>query len=978
MTYIKKIQMEGFKSFAKPTELIFDKGLNVVVGPNGAGKSNLTDAICFVLGRLKIKSMRAAKAANLIYNGGKDGKPSQHAKVSMVFDNSDNIFALPGTEVEITRIVKKDGGSVYKINGETKTRQEILELLSQGGIDPEGFNIILQAEINGIVEMHSEEKRQLVEEISGISIYEERKIKSSKELEKTEDRLKEVRTILNERSAYMRNLEQEKSQAEKYEGLKKSITRDKASIIWKNTEKRKKLAAQVDGEIAQKEEMIAKIMAKIGELKDEIEKGRKAISEIDEKIVSKTGIEQENLRGSILNLKTQLESIKLKKESFTDQLNNASARKTQLEGSLKNLMQEIMEMEGMKKKMQSSAGKEEQKALEAEKIKKEIEQLKSRLGTMESQKHKYYILQNEMAKKEAKASEKENSLINLNEEISMLKREASDLARIMGSRHTGETMESLIEKKNQDSSSHQNILHELEDLEKEMMRLSAKKEIHKNDFEGILSLDKCPTCKQIVSEEHKGKIMDEFKGIISEIENNINFRQKDKEKLASEIKKAVAAVEKTMEKIKNLESANEIKKELENKNEALNRLNERKKSIELEIVSINSELAETKRQLIRPDLIETEGTENRLKLEGLQDKLMKIKADLYEFSDKNYDSEIKMNTDEAEKTRTIVKNLEKEKIELEIRIKTALSDISQKQKELDKSEKEQARINSEFKVFLDKKQKIQDEIHESETKINETQTRKMMSESETNELKINRARINAEIETFESESRDFVGIEVVKDMSIDEMEKRLRRNEEDFQKLGNVNLRALEVYDRIKTEYDEIAGRVIKLEEEKTEILKIIAEIDSKKKKTFMQTYTAISESFAQNFRMLDAKGREGFLELENKEDPFGGGMDIVIKLGKGKYMDVDALSGGEKVITALALLFAIQKYKPYSFYVFDEIDPALDKRNSERFAVLLQENTKNSQGIIITHNDSVMNHADTLYGATMQEGISKVVGLKV
>ncbi|MFA5084568.1 MAG: AAA family ATPase, partial [Candidatus Paceibacterota bacterium] len=475
-----------------------------------------------------------------------------------------------------------------------------------------------------------------------------------------------------------------------------------------------------------------------------------------------------------------------------------------------------------------------------------------------------------------------------------------------------------------------------------------------------------------------GKIMDEFKGIISEIENNINFRQKDREKLASEIKKAVAAVEKTIEKIKNLEAANEIKKELEGKNDALNRLNERKKSIELEIVSINSEIAETKRQMIKPDLIETEGTENRIKLEGLQEKLLKIKADLYEFSDKGYDSEIKMNTDEAEKTRTIVKNLEKEKVELEIRIKTSASDIGQKQKELEKCEKEQARINSEFKVFLDKKQKIQDEIHESETRINETQTRKVMSESEINELKINRARINAEIETFEFESREFTGIEVVKDMSIDEMEKRLRKNEEDFQKLGNVNLRALEVYDRIKTEYDEIAGRVAKLEEEKTEILKIIAEIDSKKKKTFMQTYTSISDSFAQNFRMLDAKGREGFLELENKEDPFGGGMDIVIKLGKGKYMDVDALSGGEKVITALALLFAIQKYKPYSFYVFDEIDPALDKRNSERFAALLQENTKNSQGIIITHNDSVMNHADTLYGATMQEGVSKVVSLKI
>ena len=207
MPYIKKMHLQGFKSFARPTDVLFDKGLNVIVGPNGAGKSNLADAICFVLGRLKVRSMRATRAANLIYNGGKENKPAQNARVSMVFDNSDQVFSVSNNEVEIMRIVKKDGTSTYKINGETKTRQEVLELLAQAGIDPEGFNIILQAEINSIIQMHPEEKRKVIEEIAGISIYETRKEKSKTELEKTEEKLKEVRTILNERAAYMRNLE---------------------------------------------------------------------------------------------------------------------------------------------------------------------------------------------------------------------------------------------------------------------------------------------------------------------------------------------------------------------------------------------------------------------------------------------------------------------------------------------------------------------------------------------------------------------------------------------------------------------------------------------------------------------------------------------------------------------------------------------------------------------------------------------------
>lgn len=981
MTYIKKLHLEGFKSFAKPTELVFDKGMNVVVGANGSGKSNITDAICFVLGRLKIKSMRAEKAAKLIYNGGKEGKPGQHAKVSVVFDNNDRIFAIPTSEVEISRAVKKDGTSTYKINGETKTRQEILELLAQGGIDPEGFNIILQNEIAGIVEMRSDEKRLLVEDIAGISVYEEKKEKSMRELEKTEDRLKTVKTILNERNAYMKNLEQEKSQAEKYENLKKAITRDKASIIWKNAEKRKKLAGSVENEIGQKGQAIEKIVGKINELKKEIEEYKAKINEIDDKITKKTGIEQEKLRESVLNLRTQLGSLNLKKENFNDQINNITARKAQLEETLKRLGQEIAELEETIEKTGkngASEKKEEQKKQEAEKISQEMEKLKSKLSEIENKKHKFYILQNEIAKKDAKCSEKENYLYSLNEEINELKRETSELARIMYAKHSAENMNSLLEKKNQNNTLHKKIIQELEMIEKEITHLAARKEIHKKDFDNIISLEKCPTCKQAVSKEHKDGLMSEFETMINEIENNLQIKQKDKEKLAGDIKKVVQAIEKTIEKIQNLESANEIKQDLDRKNESLNKLLERKKSIEQEIETLGFEIIEIKKQLVKPEFIETEGTEYKLKLESLQEKLMRIKADRYEFSDRNYESEMKIKLDEIERVKTIVKNIDKEKIEFEVKTKSIIEDIIKKNKELEKSEKEQEKINSEFKGFLEKKQKLQDMCHECETKINETQTKKIAIESDINELKINRAKINAEIETLELEFREFASIEVVKDMSIDEMDRRLRKNEMEFQQMGAVNLRALEVYDKIKAEYDEIAERVAKLEEEKSEILKIIAEIDNKKKKAFMQTFNAISESFSQNFNMLDEKRREGFLEIENKEDPFEGGLDITIRLAKGKYMDVDALSGGEKVITALALLFAIQKYKPYCFYVFDEIDPALDKRNSDRFAMLLKDNTKNSQGIIITHNDAVMNYADTLYGATMQDGISKIISLKV
>ena len=216
--------MQGFKSFAKKTEIYLDKGINTIIGPNGSGKSNVSDALCFVLGRLSIKSMRAAKAKNLLFMGSSIVKPAREAFVEIVFDNETKTFSLPSEEVSIKRIVKHSGVSIYKINGETKTRGEVVEMLAQAGIDPQGFNLILQGQIQAIVKMNAEERRKILEEVSGISIYESRKEKSLKELDKTDSRLKEILSVLREKTLYLKNLEKERAQALRFKDLEKRPT----------------------------------------------------------------------------------------------------------------------------------------------------------------------------------------------------------------------------------------------------------------------------------------------------------------------------------------------------------------------------------------------------------------------------------------------------------------------------------------------------------------------------------------------------------------------------------------------------------------------------------------------------------------------------------------------------------------------------------------------------------------------------------
>ena len=203
-TKINKMVMNGFKSFAKHTEILFNESYNCILGPNGSGKSNVLDALCFVLGKSSSKSLRAEKSANLIYNGGKLKKPSKQGEVSIFFDNSKKTFPTEDTEVKVTRIVRHSGQSIYKINDQTRTRQEIVDLLSIARINPDGYNIILQGDIIKFVEMHPDQRRDLIGEIAGISVYEEKKHKALLELQKVDERLNDTEIVLTERNTYLK------------------------------------------------------------------------------------------------------------------------------------------------------------------------------------------------------------------------------------------------------------------------------------------------------------------------------------------------------------------------------------------------------------------------------------------------------------------------------------------------------------------------------------------------------------------------------------------------------------------------------------------------------------------------------------------------------------------------------------------------------------------------------------------------------
>jgi chromosome segregation protein len=191
--------------------------------------------------------------------------------------------------------------------------------------------------------------------------------------------------------------------------------------------------------------------------------------------------------------------------------------------------------------------------------------------------------------------------------------------------------------------------------------------------------------------------------------------------------------------------------------------------------------------------------------------------------------------------------------------------------------------------------------------------------------------------------------------------------------MGAVNLKALEDYEIEKRKYNEIVEKKTRLEEEHKEILAFMEEIEAEKTRKFLQVYNEIADNFSKVFAKL-SPGGEATLMLENAEHPLMGGITVRSKPRGKDLVTLDAMSGGEKTLTGLALIFAIQMYNPTSFYIFDEIDAALDDVNAHNVAMLISEMSKSSQFIVVSLRDTTVRKADILVGVSNQDGISKIV----
>jgi chromosome segregation protein len=210
---------------------------------------------------------------------------------------------------------------------------------------------------------------------------------------------------------------------------------------------------------------------------------------------------------------------------------------------------------------------------------------------------------------------------------------------------------------------------------------------------------------------------------------------------------------------------------------------------------------------------------------------------------------------------------------------------------------------------------------------------------------------------------------------LEEFQEKIKEIERELEVMGPVNLKALTDYETERDRYDEIVDKKTQLEEERKEILAFMEELEAEKTQKFLTVYNEIADNFATVFARL-SPGGDGTLMLENPEHPLMGGITVRSKPRGKELVTLDAMSGGEKTITGLALIFAIQMYNPTSFYIFDEIDAALDNVNAHNVALLISEMAKSSQFVVVSLRDTTVRKADLLIGVSNQDGISKIVSV--
>lgn len=976
--YLKGIVASGFKSFADKIELKLDGRTTCIVGPNGSGKSNIVDAVRWVLGEQSVKSLRGdGSMSDVIFSGSKSRNPLNVASVELIFDNNDHFLNVPYTEISIKRKVYRSGENEYYLNNEKCRLKDINNLLMDTGMGKESFNIISQGEVDKILSNSATDRRVIFEEASGILKYKKRKEEALRKLDKTHNNLDRLNDIIQELDLQIGPLKEQSKKASEYLENKQGLDKYEVSLLAYDIEN---INSEQSNFKIRKEKLDSEILT----LQTHATKNDTKYLE-DNNRLEKLETEKSNLQRELLKVTEEKEKIDGERNLLKER-SKTTKEEDEIKENIRNLIEEreklSNEINTVDEKLKDIINESSRKEQESKEVEKNLQDAKSEKN----------LLTNDYSRHNQELISTKHKIDNLRVEIESGSDMPNSVRKVL--------------KNNELTGIYNTIGNVLSVDEKYVKALNTAISTSKNF---IITKDE-PSAKQAISylkDSHAGratffpisvikeryvdydtinilKNSNDFVGIMSDlVKYNKEYENIIKNQLgiivvATSIDSAtrLSHMIKARYKIVTLEgdvinvggsltggsnyigkSSIILKQEIQHLEKTFNLLKQEELEIQQSLQDNNKEITAIEEKLFS---ISKDKVALKEKYDNKKSELIEIKNKLISIT-KEYESlELINNNGVSEKEQELIR-LFHEKTALKEQIENHITSIS---KEISNLKEKQ-------------------EAYQAEEKLKNSQLHSKEKESRDLEIKINRndvkldnmlSILNSEYEMTYERAKDEYSL----DIEPEEARIKVNTYKANIKRIGMVNLDSIEEYERVNTRYEFLNNQKSDLLNAEDSLLEIMNEMDEVMKEEFKITFENIRVEFQKVFKELFMGGNAD-LKLTNPDDLLSTGVDIVASPPGKKLTTISLLSGGEKTLTAISLLFAILNVRTVPFCLFDEVEAALDEANVAAFGKYLNHYKDKTQFLIITHKKKTMEYAHTLYGITMQEsGVSKLVSVKL
>ena len=926
---LTKIKISGFKSFVDKTEISLSAKRTGIIGPNGCGKSNIIDAVKWVLGETS-KHIRGDSIDDVIFNGTDTRKPHDYANVELLFSNTENRIGGQYSqydEISVKREVTRDGASKYFLNNSHCRRRDILDIFMGTGLGPKSYAIINQGTASKLIESKPEEFRIYLEEVAGISKYRERKRETENKISHTKENLDRLNDVVSEVSKQLKTLERQAIQADKY----KKLSEEKKSI---------------------KAEILA---ISIRDFQEKIENKNKKIE------TKKTKLEKN--QSQINSINTQIEKIKITYQALNEEMSGTQKQYYDALSEVGRTEQAIeYEKDGAKRNKQQY-----ENALAS------IEKIRDRLNLDNDELIKFRKETEDLSSKKNESQKKtlnlENEKTNLNSKLIEKKLALEeDVKKLYESRQNIKSKEEKIGGFNNDikrikndiegySETSQKILTELKKIESYELDIKIKE--YKSEINIFNTLLQKSNNNDLIECSKKIKIiLENIKDVVKTIQSNEYELAKKNEQIKNDIDRKISSETKRLsEIILNLEHTREI---IISSGDEINNLESVTKNSKLEIQDITnkfnnaSKLFEQEKNNLHE--LELKNETKKVKISNLVSNIESNNSELKSMSgniellkDNNNSPDNKLVNLEI----TLEDNLKVQNIkDLELKeIRLKITDFTNQISSLDKSKLETSNIIEAIRY----------EISEDEKNIQEVIGQVKSIKTQLFELSVdNKSILDADI-----------------NYDLSKWKKRENELSSAIERMGPINLAAIDQF----KEYEERKSYLIMQKEDLISALNsledAIRKIDKDTKERFKDTFEKVDKKLQEIFPKLFNGGKAYLKMTEN--DLLKTGVVVYASPPGKKLTSINLLSGGEKALTALSLVFALFSLNPSPFCMLDEVDAPLDDVNIERFCNLFTEMSEKIQFIVITHKKITMEYVEQLIGVTMGEkGVSKLVNVSM